>query len=278
MTRQRTYMLTGIAAALYVILCWVFADGLFKLTDGMFWQSHAIADSTLWTYVLLALIIVAGVYQAQQIPAEGVTITPDPTSGTRGQVDDPVFWKLLLGNTYYALLWLPLRFYIGRDWLAAGEHKIRSDAWMDGGAALKGYWTGATTVPEGGTASRAAGTVGWFNDFLTYALNHEWYTWFAKVIAIGEFMIGLGLLVGALVGIAAFFGSFMNINFMLAGTTSSNPVMFALTVFLVLGWKVAGFWGLDRYLLPILRTPWNRFEDAQTAQTPPVEPTKPYHA
>ena len=220
----------------------------------------------------------AGVYQAQQIPAEGVEITPDPTSGTRGQVDDPVFWKLLLGNTYYALLWLPLRFYIGRDWLAAGEHKLRSDAWMDGGAALKGYWTNATTVPEGGTTSKAAGTVGWFNDFLTYMLNHEWYTWFAKLIAIGEFMIGLGLLVGALVGIAAFFGSFMNINFMLAGTTSSNPVMFALTVLLVLGWKVAGFWGLDRYLLPILRTPWNRYEDAHTTQTPPVEPTKPYHA
>lgn len=278
MTRQRTYMLTGIAAALYVMLCWVFADGLFKLSDGKFWQSDAIADSTIWTYVLLGLIIVAGVYQARQIPAEGVAITPDPTSGTRGQVDDPVFWKLLLGNTYYALLWLPLRFYIGRDWLAAGEHKIRSDAWMSGGTALKGYWTGATTVPEGGTASRAAGTVTWFNDFLTYALNHEWYTWFAKVIAIGEFMIGLGLLVGALVGIAAFFGSFMNINFMLAGTTSSNPVMFALTVLLVLGWKVAGFWGLDRYLLPVLRTPWNRFEDAQIAQAPPVEPTKPYHA
>ena len=43
---------------------------------------------------------------------------------------------------------------------------------------------------------------------------------------------------------------------MLAGTVSTNPVLFGLTVFLVLGWKVAGWIGLDRYLLPILGTPW----------------------
>ena len=50
----------------------------------------------------------------------------------------------------------------------------------------------------------------------------------------------------------------MNVSFMLAGTLSSNPVMFALTVFLVLGWKVAGWLGLDRWLLPMLGTPWYR--------------------
>jgi thiosulfate dehydrogenase [quinone] large subunit len=87
-------------------------------------------------------------------------------------------------------------------------------------------------------------------------LNHEWYTWFAKVIAVGEVLIGIGLLVGALVGIAAFFGTFMNFNFQLAGSASSNPVLFGLAVFLVLAWKVAGYIGLDRYLLPMIGTPW----------------------
>jgi thiosulfate dehydrogenase [quinone] large subunit len=48
----------------------------------------------------------------------------------------------------------------------------------------------------------------------------------------------------------------MNVSFMLAGTVSSNPVMFGLTVFIILGWKVAGWWGLDRWLLPMLGTPW----------------------
>jgi thiosulfate dehydrogenase [quinone] large subunit len=87
-------------------------------------------------------------------------------------------------------------------------------------------------------------------------LNHEWYTWFAKVIAVGEFLVGLGLILGALVGIAAFFGTVLNFNFLLAGTVSSNPVLFGITIFLVLGWKVAGFVGLDRFLMPALGTPW----------------------
>ncbi|MEZ4562461.1 MAG: hypothetical protein R2853_06955 [Thermomicrobiales bacterium] len=81
----------------------------------------------------------------------------------------------------------------------------------------------------------------------------------------GEVLIGLGLIFGALVGIAAFFGTLMNFSFMLAGTTSTNPVLFGLAVFLVLAWKVAGYWGLDRYLLPALGTPWH---EAGTATAP----------
>jgi thiosulfate dehydrogenase [quinone] large subunit len=272
MTRQKTYLLTAISAALYVLLTWIFSDGMFSTP---LWNSDVVTASPIWTYVLLATIIGLGFYQASQIPEEGVLIEPDPYTRTKGQVDDPASWKLLLGNSFYALLWLPIRFFVGRDWLAAGEHKIRDDAWMNGGTALKGYWTSATAIPEGAKASKAQGTVGWFHDFLVYMLNHEWYTWFAKVIAVGEFLVGIGLVVGALVGIAAFFGSFMNINFMLAGTTSMNPVLFALTVLLVLGWKVAGFWGLDRVLLPILRTPWNRFGEARPHNTTPPTPAKP---
>jgi thiosulfate dehydrogenase (quinone) large subunit len=46
--------------------------------------------------------------------------------------------------------------------------------------------------------------------------------------------------------------------FMLAGTTSSNPVLAFLGLFLILAWKNAGYIGLDRYLLPILGTPWKQ--------------------
>src|SRR5690606_40163160 len=63
------------------------------------------------------------------------------SEGGEGQIHDPVWWKLLLGNTYLAVLWLPLRFYVGQAWLTAGEHKVRDGAWMDGGTALQGYWT-----------------------------------------------------------------------------------------------------------------------------------------
>jgi thiosulfate dehydrogenase [quinone] large subunit len=160
-----------------------------------------------------------------------------------------------MGNTYLAVLWMPIRFFVGHEWIAAGEHKLRDSTWMDGGAALQGYWERAVAIPE--APARPAITFDWFRDFLQYMLDNEWYTWFAKAVAIGEFLIGLGLLVGALVGIAAFFGTLLNFSFLLAGTTSTNPVLFGLGVFLVLGWKVAGWIGLDRFLLPLLGTPWN---------------------
>ncbi len=43
---------------------------------------------------------------------------------------------------------------------------------------------------------------------------------------------------------------------MLAGSASTNPVLLILGFLLVLSWKTAGFIRLDRYLLPILGTPW----------------------
>jgi thiosulfate dehydrogenase [quinone] large subunit len=250
MTRKGTYVLTAFSALLFVVLTWAFADGEF--TKNVF-NSKEIAASSIWTYVFLGLIVLGGLYQARQLPADGVSTATATEDIKQGQTDDPRVWKLLMGNAYWAILWMPIRFFVGREWAAAGEEKLRSDAWMSGGAALKGFWTNAIAVPEQGHAPI---TYGWFRAFLHYMLTHEWYTWFAKVIAIGEFLVGIGLIVGALVGIAAFFGTLMNFNFMLAGSASVNPVLFGLSVFLVLGWKVAGFFGLDRVLLPALGAPW----------------------
>jgi len=261
-TKQRVYVFTGIAAILYIALGLIFADDFFT---GTFFNSDAFFGTSWLSWALLIAIIGAGVWQASQIADAGVEIK-DTATTTAGQVDDPIWWRRLLGNTYYAVLWLPIRFFVAQEWLSAGEHKIRGDGWMDGGTALKGYWTNAVAVnPETG---KGPITYDWFRDFINYMLNHEWYTWFAKLVAVGEFLVGLGLLLGALVGIAAFFGTVLNFNFMMAGTVSSNPVLFGLTVFIILGWKVAGFLGLDRWLLPILGTPWNPGKLVHRVDTP----------
>src|SRR5689334_3074180 len=115
MTRSRMYALTAAAAGLYIFLCWAFADGLFSLSGDALWNSDAIIESTIWTYVMLAAIVVAGLYEASKIPVEGVPVTVS-RDVSPGQMDDPVFWKLAMGSTYYALLWLPLRFFVGREW------------------------------------------------------------------------------------------------------------------------------------------------------------------
>ena len=76
------------------------------------------------------------------------------------------------------------------------------------------------------------------------------------MIMFGEIAVGIGLIFGILTGIAAFFGALMNMSFLRAGSASTNPVLFTLAVGLMLAWKVAGYYGVDRWLLPSLGTPW----------------------
>lgn len=167
----------------------------------------------------------------------------------------PRFIQVLFLDPRSAWLWLVARFYLGWQWFEAGREKLDSPAWMDGGTALQGFWVRAVAVPETG---RPAITYGWYRDFLQYMLDHEWYTWFGKLIAIGETTIGVLLILGAFVGVAAIAGAFMNFNFMLAGTASTNPLLFVLAVLLLLAWRIAGNIGLDRFLLSFLGTPWGR--------------------
>jgi thiosulfate dehydrogenase [quinone] large subunit len=74
-------------------------------------------------------------------------------------------------------------------------------------------------------------------------------------VSAGEFLVGLGLIVGLFTGIAAFFGGLMNANYLLAGTVSVNPLFFILATWLVLAWRIAGYYGLDRWVLPAFGVP-----------------------
>ncbi|HZQ36003.1 MAG TPA: DoxX family protein, partial [Dehalococcoidia bacterium] len=79
---------------------------------------------------------------------------------------------------------------------------------------------------------------------------------FAHLIAYGEFLVGVGLLLGAFTGVAALFGAALNVNYMLAGSAGLNPVLFLGALLLLLAWRVSGYVGLDRWLLPLAGTPW----------------------
>lgn len=47
-----------------------------------------------------------------------------------------------------------------------------------------------------------------------------------------------------------------NINYMLAGSARTNPGLFTVAILLVLAWKIAGYYRVDRFPLPALGTPW----------------------
>ena len=168
--------------------------------------------------------------------------------------EDPPFARSLFGSTRWAWLWLIVRVYVGYSWLTSGLGKLSNPAWVQTGVALKGFWERAVLVPQ--APARPLIAFDWYRTFIQFLLDSGSYTWFAKLITAGELLIGIALILGLFTGIAAIFGGFMNWNFMMAGTASINPVLFLLSILLVLAWKVAGWWGLDRWALAALGTPW----------------------
>lgn len=167
--------------------------------------------------------------------------------------EDPPIARLLFSDTRLSWLWLAVRLYLAYSWLTSGWGKINNAAWTQSGEALRSYWTNAVAVPASG---KPPITFDWYRDFLTFMLNGGHYVWFSKLIVFGELAIGTAMLVGAFVGIAAFFSAFMNWNFLMAGSASVNPVLMVLAIGLVLSWKIAGYIGLDRWLLHLVGTPW----------------------
>lgn len=173
---------------------------------------------------------------------------------TRGSViQDPPIARFLFSDTRMAWFWAIVRVLVGWSWIDAASHKLGEAAWMQTGAALQGYWTNALAIPDGGKSKIA---FDWYRNFLQGMLDNGSYVWFAKLIAVGELLIGVGLIVGAFVGIAAFFGALMNWNFIMAGSASSNGLLLVAALFLVLAWKIAGYYGADYFLLRWLGTPW----------------------
>lgn len=189
-----------------------------------------------------------------------MTATTSRNSG-RILIKDPPFARLLFSDTRSALLWLLIRIPLGLSWISSGWGKLQNPAWMETGEALRGFWTNAVAIPESG---RPAITYDWYRNFIQGMLDAGAYTWFAKLISVGETLIGVALIVGAFVGFAAAAGAFMNWNFIMAGSASTNGLLGLVAVLLILAWKVAGYYGADYFLLRWLGTPWEPHPGAIT--------------
>ncbi len=169
------------------------------------------------------------------------------------RLTDPPVARWIFGDVRWAWLWLLIRLYVGWEWLAAGLGKYGNPAWTGAkaGTAITGFVSGALSK----TGGEHPDVQSWYAAFLSNIVLPNARLW-SYLITFGEILVGIALILGIFTGIAAFFGSFMNMNYLLAGAVSTNPILFVLATFLVLAWKTAGWWGLDRWLLPALGTPW----------------------
>ena len=199
-----------------------------------------------------------------------MTNISNPTTRGNHVIQDPPLARFLFSDRRAAWLWLVVRIWLGAQWINASLHKISDPAWVSTGAALKGFWTKAVQIPATGSPPVA---FDWYRNVVAFMLQNEWYVFFGKLVAYGEVLVGVGLIVGAFVGIAAFFGAFMNWNFIMAGAASSNGALLVLAVLLIMAWKVAGYIGLDYYLLRWVGVPWKTEAVETTASMPPLKPT-----
>jgi thiosulfate dehydrogenase [quinone] large subunit len=156
----------------------------------------------------------------------------------------------LRGNKYAAALLMITRLYLGYTWLTAGWHKIT------GGFEAGGFLNNAIAKPviDKSTNELIYPT---FTAFLEgFALPN------VKIINVlipwGEFLVGVGLLLGCLTTAAAFFGLLMNFMFLFAGTVSTNPWMVLIGGIVIAGGANAGIIGVDHYLLPYMHHLFDR--------------------
>ncbi|MCU9614606.1 DoxX family protein [Caldibacillus lycopersici] len=151
--------------------------------------------------------------------------------------------KQWFNNPIVNVIWTVARIWLGVQWITGGWHKLTDG--FDAGGFLQG-----AIAKAGGEAPTVQA---WYGTFLenVAAPNVELFNF---VIPWGEFLVGLGLILGALTIPALIAGAFMNFNFLLAGTISTNPILLAFAVILLFVGAGAYYFGVDRFLIPMFKT------------------------
>ncbi|KQL39888.1 Crp/Fnr family transcriptional regulator [Bacillus sp. FJAT-25509] len=146
-----------------------------------------------------------------------------------------------------------IRLYLGYEWIHAGWGKLST-----GGFDASGFLGFAVRSATGDHPAVQK----WWADFLTnFAIPN--IDLFNILVPIGEFAIGLGLILGCFTKTAMFFGLMMNFAFMFSGTTSTNPQMVLLGIFIIIAGSNAGRIGLDHYV--------SKFINRKTSFAPKVQ-------
>jgi thiosulfate dehydrogenase [quinone] large subunit len=202
----------------------------------------------LWGPALVALFVLALVLAFLRYARDRSALI---MSAPVEEYPEPAIARFFFATPGATALWFVVRMNVGAQWLLAGWEKVQSPEWGTNATTLKGFVAGALAESTGVHPE----VQGWYASFLQNVVLPN-ASFFSLLISWGEVAVGLGVLLGALTGIAAGFGVLMNFNYLLAGTVSINPILGMFGLFLVLAWRVAGLIGLDAWLLPLLGLPW----------------------
>ncbi|RJQ07893.1 MAG: DoxX family membrane protein [Bacillota bacterium] len=170
----------------------------------------------------------------------------------------------VLRSRWLQPVWLVARVWLGIQWLEAGWHKVLDPKWMVTGEAVQGYWMRvAGLLPD----AKPMIKYGWYHSFITWMTENGHHVFMGKLVAVGEVLVGVGLILGIFTVAAAFFGALMNLNYMLCGTTSSNPVLYTLSILIMIAGPAAYYWGGDRFVLPYVSRLLSRIRKTRRTRT-----------
>lgn len=161
-----------------------------------------------------------------------------------------IYTNTLLRGT----IWLVIRLWVGYEFLTAGWEKVTgsgSAVWVgnQAGVGIKGFLNHA--ISPAMTSGDHPSVLGWYADLIKNVFLPSAGV-LTYMVAYGEVLVGLALIFGLFTRFAAFWAAFLNLMFLLAGSTGVNPPMFTLEVFILLVGGTAGLIGLDYFALPIL--------------------------
>ena len=225
-----------------------------------------------WVGVVGIGAIVLGAYSL--ITALGGWCPLAALFGREGEERAPVQGVVgLLRDPRMGLAWLAARLWLGWIWLHAGWEKITDSAWVgsDVPAGINGFLTNASS-PEA-TSGPFPPVSSWY----AWLIENAWLpadTFFSYLIAIGQVAVGIALLIGLFTAASAFFGAFMNLNFMLAGALGAgeNPIMFGLSLGIVFCGSAAYVYGVDRFTMPALKRIWRKYHSHVRHRPTPAAP------
>ncbi|KGX86906.1 DoxX family protein [Pontibacillus litoralis] len=154
-----------------------------------------------------------------------------------------MFTHFLRHNSIASIVLTFIRVYLGYMWLSAGWSKAIN------GFDASGFIHGAIEQASG----EHPAVQGWWAAFLeNFVLPNMGL--FNILVAWGEVLVGIALILGIFTTFSALMGISMNFAFLFSGTTSINPPMVLMTIFILVAGYNAGKYGLDRWVVPFIRT------------------------
>lgn len=147
------------------------------------------------------------------------------------------------------IFWTILRVWLGYQWLTSSLPKIGNPVWTGdkAGTAITGFLNNSLSLAAG----EHPAVQSWYAGFISNVAlpNAKILTY---LVPFGELAVGLGLIVGCLTTFALLGGALMNLNFMLAGTTSTNPILYTVAILLIAAGPHAYRFGIDHYIPDII--------------------------